>query len=243
MPAKVLLIDDAPEVTDVLSAVLAVSGHEVRVAATGDQGLAQARAWLPDVVVLDLNLPGTDGLEVCRVLRTFSDAYVLMLTGRADEVDRIVGLTVGADDYVTKPFSPREVLARVDALLRRPRAGGAAATSAPAAPEPAPSGRRFGPVAVHPEARECTVDDEHVELTRTEFEILDALTENPRTVLTREQLRERVWGGGWFGDDHAVDVHVSNLRRKLARRGAPEVVATVRGVGYRLAPALLRSMT
>jgi DNA-binding response OmpR family regulator len=165
-----------------------------------------------------------------------------MLTGRAEEVDRIVGLTVGADDYVTKPFSPREVLARVDALLRRPRVG-AAAGAAPAAAEPAATGRRFGPVAVHPEARECTVEDVPVELTRTEFEILDALTENPRTVLTREQLRERVWGGGWFGDDHAVDVHVSNLRRKLSRHGAPEVVATVRGVGYRLAPALLRPTT
>jgi DNA-binding response OmpR family regulator len=181
-----------------------------------------------------------DGIEVCRQLRTFSQAYVLMLTGRTDEVDRIVGLTVGADDYVTKPFSPREISARVEALLRRARPAAGAAPEAPVAP--ASTQRRFGALAIDPEAREVTVDDQHVELTRTEFQILDALTENARRVLTRAQLRERVWGGGWFGDDHAVDVHVSNLRRKLAAAGAAQAVATVRGVGYRLAPALAQAV-
>jgi DNA-binding response OmpR family regulator len=240
VPAKILVVDDAAEVTDLLTAVLATAGHEVRIAETGDGALAQTRAWQPQVVVLDLGLPGMDGIEVCRQLRTFSDAYVLMLTGRTDEVDRIVGLTVGADDYVTKPFSPREISARVEALLRRARPAAVAAPEAAAAP--ASTGRRFGALLIDPEAREVTIDDQHVELTRTEFQILDALTENARRVLTREQLRERVWGGGWFGDDHAVDVHVSNLRRKLAAAGAAQAVATVRGVGYRLAPALAQAV-
>jgi DNA-binding response OmpR family regulator len=232
--AKVLVVDDALEVTDLLDAVLTGAGHEVRVATEGHTALQLAQQWEPDVVVLDLGLPGLDGVEVCKQLRSFSEAYVLMLSGRSDEIDRIVGLTVGADDYVTKPFSPREVQARVEALLRRrrpdpeARAGGLVA-----------GGRCFGPVLLDPEAREVTIGGEPLELTRTEFEILDALTDNPRRVLTREQLRERVWGGGWFGDDHAVDVHVSNLRRKLARAGVDAAVTTVRGVGYRLAPALV----
>ncbi len=228
---RVLVVDDAEEVSDLLVAVLGAAGFEVRVDVDGEAALVTAASWQPDVLVLDLGLPGLDGVEVCRRLRTFSSAYVLMLTGRSDELDRVVGLTVGADDYVTKPFSPREVQARVEALLRRPRT--------PVTADAAPSGRRFGPLQVDVEAREVRVDGVEVELTRTEFALVDALTEQPRRVLTREQLRDRVWGGGWFGDDHAVDVHVSNLRKKLTAAGAGTVVATVRGVGYRLAPGLL----
>ena len=229
--ARVLVVDDVEEIADVVVAVMKASGHETRVAATAAEAEAAAREWEPDVVVLDLALPDLDGVEVCRRLRTFSDAFVLMLTARADEIDRVMGLTVGADDYVTKPFSPRELAARVEALMRRHR---------PAAPEAeaVPSGRAFGPLAVDPEAREIHVSGTLVETTKIEFDILDALTAQPRLVFTREQLRARVWGEGWFGDDHAIDVHVSNLRRKLAAAGAPRVVTTVRGVGYRLAPEL-----
>jgi DNA-binding response OmpR family regulator len=162
-----------------------------------------------------------------------------MLTARSDEIDRVVGLTMGADDYVTKPFSPRELGLRIDALLRRRRPAAAPAQAA-APPEPqADAARRFGVLALDPDAREVRIAGELVETTRMEFDLLDALSEAPRRVITRAQLRERVWGGGWFGDDHAVDVHVSNLRKKLAAAGAPAVIATVRGVGYRLAPDLL----
>jgi DNA-binding response OmpR family regulator len=238
--ARILVVDDAPEIAEVVVAVLTQGGYETRVASDGAGGLAAARAWDPDVVVLDLTLPDLDGVEVCRQLRTFTEAYVLMLTARADEIDRVVGLTMGADDYVTKPFSPRELGLRVDALLRRRRP----APAAPPEPEPAPAAeddgaRQFGALRLDPESREVHIDGKLVETTRMEFDLLDALTEAPKRVLTRPQLRERVWGGGWFGDDHAVDVHVSNLRKKLAAAGAPAVVATVRGVGYRLAPDLL----
>jgi DNA-binding response OmpR family regulator len=230
--ARVLVVDDAEEVADLVAGVLEGAGIQAQVARDGRAGLDAARQWRPDVVVLDLGLPDVDGLEVCRQLRTFSDAHVIMLTAKSDEIDRVVGLTVGADDYVTKPFSARELAARVEAALRRRRA----ATPAPTAA--ADRTRRFGDLAVDVDAREVRVAAAALEMTKIEFDILDALTENPRLVLSRAQLRERVWGGGWFGDDHAVDVHVSNLRRKLASAGAPSVVATVRGVGYRLSPAL-----
>lgn len=233
---RVLVVDDAPEIADVVVAVLAGSGYETRVVTDGTSALSAARDWAPDVVVLDLSLPDVDGVDVCRELRTFSQAFVLMLTARSDEIDRVVGLTMGADDYVTKPFSPRELGLRVDAMLRRARPG-----AQPPAPEPAVDidARRFGPLSVDPDSREIRIDGALVETTRMEFDILDALTEQPRRVLTRAALRERVWGGGWFGDDHAVDVHVSNLRKKLAQSGARTVITTVRGVGYRLAPDLL----
>jgi DNA-binding response OmpR family regulator len=154
-----------------------------------------------------------------------------MLTARADEVDRIVGLSVGADDYVTKPFSPREVQARVQALMRRPRRGPAVV---PAPVEEGEPGRRIGPLLLDSDARHVEVGGDPVVLTKIEFDLLDALSENPKRVLTRSQLRDRVWGGDWLADDHAVDVHMSNLRKKLRSAGADEVVATVRGVGYRL---------
>ena len=230
--ARVLVVDDADEVAELVAGVVGRGGVETRVASSGLSGLEIAQQWEPHVVVLDLGLPDVDGLEVCRRLRGFSDAHVIMLTAKSDEIDRVLGLTVGADDYVTKPFSPRELAARVEAALRRRRPMAAAAPGADGV-------RRFGPLALDAEAREVRIQERVLETTRTEFEILDALTEQPRRVLTRAHLRERVWGGGWFGDDHAVDVHVSNLRKKLSGAGAPPVISTVRGVGYRLAPDLL----
>jgi DNA-binding response OmpR family regulator len=223
--ARALVVDDAPEFRELVGTLLKRAGFVVELAADGAAAIAAARAFEPDVVVLDLGLPGTDGVEVCRQLRTFSDAYVVMLTGREDEVDKLIGLSVGADDYVTKPFSARELVARIRAMLRRPRS---------AAPAPPPV-RRVGALEIDTAAREVKVGGAVVELTRIEFDLLAALSERPRVTLTREQLLERVWGPGWFGDDHVVDVHVSKLRQKLgddARR--PRHLRTVRGVGYRL---------
>jgi DNA-binding response OmpR family regulator len=177
------------------------------------------------VIVLDLMLPGIDGIEACRRIRSFSDAYVLMLTARAEEVDKIVGLSTGADDYLTKPFSPGELVARVRALLRRPRQGAASATPA----------RRFGDLTINPLGHEVRIGDEAVELTPLEFDLLDALSESPRVAFARGQLLERVWGPTWFGDEHVVDVHIANLRRKLGDDGRnPRYIRTVRGVGYRM---------
>ncbi|HEX7307209.1 response regulator transcription factor [Lentzea sp.] len=225
--AKILVVEDTPEISYVIELALADARFDVRVAADGQEGLRAARQWVPDVVVLDLNLPDLDGFEVCRRLREFTSAYVIMLTGRADEVDKLVGLTSGADDYMTKPFSPRELTARVAVMLRRPRGG-------PSAPEAPHQRRTLGPVEVDLDTREVLVRGEPVPVTRIEFELLAAISENPRQIRTRDQLRTRAWGEAWLADDHAVDVHLSNLRRKLASAGAPGLISTVRGVGYRM---------
>ena len=223
-PLALVVDDEAPLVTLVRS-YLEREGFEVASAGDGEQAVVLVRELHPDVVVLDVMLPGIDGIEACRRIRGFSDAYILMLTARAEEVDKIVGLSTGADDYLTKPFSPGELVARVRALLRRPRQGTPAA----------PAARLFGDLAVDPLGREVRVGDEVVELTRLEFDLLDALSESPRVVFSRPQLLERVWGPGWFGDEHVVDVHIANLRRKLGDEGAaPRYVRTVRGVGYRM---------
>src|SRR5689334_23009457 len=226
--ARALVVDDAAEFRELVGSLLRNEGFVVEVAADGPTALGAARTFGPDVIVLDLGLPGMDGVEVCRRLRTFSDAYVVMVTGREDEVDKLIGLSVGADDYVTKPFSPRELVARVRAMLRRPRTD---TTGAPAPP------RRVGALEVDPAAREAKLEGTVIELTRIEFDLLDALSERPRTALTRGQLLQRVWGPNWFGDDHVVDVHVSKLRQKLGDDArAPRHIRTVRGVGYRLDP-------
>jgi DNA-binding response OmpR family regulator len=222
--ARALVVDDAAEFRELVAAVLRRDGFAVEVAPDGVTALELARSFTPDVVVLDLGLPGMDGVEVCRQLRTFTDAYVVMVTGRRDEVDKLIGLSVGADDYVTKPFSTRELVARVRAMLRRPRV-----TSGERAV------RRVGPLEVDLGAREARVQGRVVELTRIEFDLLDALSERPRTAFTRAQLLARVWGPNWFGDDHVVDVHISKLRQKLGDDArAPRMLRTVRGVGYRL---------
>ncbi|MCS7480338.1 response regulator transcription factor [Umezawaea endophytica] len=226
--ARVLVVEDTESIREIVEMALTDACFDVRSAGDGDSALLELRAWQPDVVVLDLNIPGPNGLEVCSRLRDFSNAYVLMLTARVDEVDKLVGLSTGADDYLTKPFSPRELVARIQAMLRRPKALGAT----PAAP--VPTERVVGPVRLDVQAHEVTVDGAHVELTKLEFALLDLLTENVRLVRTRDQLRRRAWGEPWLADDHAVDVHLSNLRRKLASAGATGFIATVRGVGYRV---------
>jgi DNA-binding response OmpR family regulator len=223
---RVLVVDDEEPLARLVADYLAREGFRTDIAADGEAAVRLARQETPDLVVLDLMLPGIDGVEVCRQLRTFTDAYVIMLTARAEEVDMLISLAVGADDYMTKPFSPRELTARAKAMLRRPRAAAAAETAAV---------RRFGELAVDPAAREVSVAGVPVELTRLEFDLLDALSARPRVAFSRRQLVERVWGPDWFGDDHIVDVHVVRLRRKLGEDAAsPRYVLTVRGVGYRM---------
>jgi DNA-binding response OmpR family regulator len=213
---------------DLVGEYLANDGYEVQVAHDGLRAVDAARELDPDVVILDLGLPGQDGLEVCRQLRTFSDAYVVMLTARSDEVDTLVGLSVGADDYMTKPFSPRELIARLRAMLRRPRPLGAKGGDRPQL-------RSFGALSIDPLGRDVWLDGEPVSLTRTEFDLLAALSARPQMAFSRRRLIEDVWGGGWVGDEHLVDVHVLHLRRKLGDdAAASRYIRTVRGVGYRM---------
>ena len=226
---RALVVDDEPALVRVVAAYLVREGFDVVTAADGYEALELARATAPDVVVLDVMMPGIDGIEVCRRLRAFSDAYVIMLTARVEEVDMLVGLSVGADDYVTKPFSSRVLVARIRTLLRRPRVA--------AEPAGQPSVRRFGALSIDPEGHEVWLDGRPVELTRTEFDLLEALSSRPQTAFTRAQLVERVWGPGWFGDERLVDIHLGHVRRKLDDDVAsPRFVRTVRGIGYRMGP-------
>ncbi|MEZ0052449.1 DNA-binding response OmpR family regulator [Mycobacterium sp. MAA66] len=228
---RALVVDDETALADVVASYLRREQFEVRVAADGPSALTAAREMDPDVVILDIGLPGLDGIEVCRQLRTFSDAYVVMLTARDTEVDTIVGLSVGADDYVTKPFSPREVVARIRAMLRRPRR--ASNLDKPSSGGTPP--REFGDLHIDVESRLTHLRGTPIMLTRTEFDVLAALSSRPRHVWTRHQLLEAVWGESWFGNDNVVDVHVGHLRRKLSDNSTePRYVTTVRGVGYRM---------
>ncbi len=229
---RALVVDDELSLAEVVASYLEREQFEAVVVGNGVDAIAVAHDLDPDVVILDIGLPGIDGLEVCRQLRTFSDAYVVMLTARDTEIDTVLGLTVGADDYVTKPFSPRELVARIRAMLRRPRVLQSATATAevPVAPP-----RRFGPLSINVAAREVRIDDEQILLTRTEFDILEALSGRPGNVLSRRQLLEIVRDGPWVGNEHLVDVHIGHLRRKLGDDAAsPRYIATVRGVGYRM---------
>ena len=222
-PPRILVVDDEAPILDLVRGYLERDGFEVETAADGPAGLAAVRATSPDVVILDVMLPGLDGIEVCRQLRTFSNAYVLMLTARGEEIDRIMGLTVGADDYLVKPFSPRELVARVKALLRRPRADAATSAGGPPGLE------------IDEARRSVRVHGQVVDLTTLEFDLLAVLARDPGIVIRRQALLDRVWGAEFVADDHLVDVHVANLRRKLGDDPArPRFVETVRGVGYRL---------
>ena len=221
----VLVVDDEPSIREIVRGFLEKDGMAVVEAADGPSAVEMARTATPDVVVLDVMLPGFDGLEVLRRIRTFADPYVLLLTARNEEVDRVVGLTVGADDYLTKPFSPRELVARVHALLRRRRTG-------PGAVER--SALRVADLVVDPRRRTVTRAGEPVDLTVLEFDLLAALARDPGVVLTRQQLLDAVWGIDFFGDDHVLDVHTANLRRKLGDDPSrPRYIETVRGVGFR----------
>jgi DNA-binding response OmpR family regulator len=230
------VVDDEAALADVVAGYLRREQFEVTVCHTGSQALAVAREVDPDVVVLDLGLPGIDGVEVCRQLRTFSDAYVVMLTARDTELDTVIGLSVGADDYMTKPFSPRELVARIRAMLRRPRVVGDTVAPAGESGDQMPAPLMFGALAIDVAGRQVFLDGTPIALTRTEFDILATLSSRPGVVWSRRQLIETVWGEPWVGNDNLVDVHVGHLRRKLRDDPAdPRYVFTVRGVGYRMA--------
>jgi DNA-binding response OmpR family regulator len=221
---QVLVVDDEPHIRTVLRGYLEADGFAVAEAADGETAVGAVRRQPPDLVLLDVLLPGMDGLEVLRELRTFSDVYVILVTARTEEVDKLVGLGVGADDYVTKPFSPREVAARVKTVLRRDRG----ARAAPAAV------LRFAGLSIDSGAREVHVDGTAVNLSSLEFDVLTALARAPGRVFSRRQLLEGVWGYDFYGDERVVDVHIRGLRARLGDDAAsPRLIATVRGVGYK----------
>jgi len=219
---KILIIDDEPAITNLVSAYLKPEGYEVFTAEDGNAGLKAARAFKPNLIILDVMLPGIDGIELLSRLRRESDVYVILLTARTDETDKIVGLSVGADDYVTKPFSPRELVARVKAALRRIESGAGSSGEGTV--------MSFKHILIDVGARKVTLNDNPIELTAIEFDLLKTLAENRGRVLSREQLLEKVWGGEYFGEMRVVDVHLGHVRQKL---GSDELIATVRGVGYR----------
>jgi two-component system alkaline phosphatase synthesis response regulator PhoP len=219
---KILVIDDEPSIVKLVSAYLKPEGYEVYTATDGPSGLKSARVYKPDLIILDVMLPGIDGLELLSRPRRESDVYVILLTARTEETDKIVGLSVGADDYVTKPFSPRELTARVKAVVRRIQKGAGSGSEGGVL--------SFRHLRIDPGARQVTVDNNPIELTAIEFDLLHALAENRGRVLTREQLLEKVWGGTYYGEMRVVDVHLGHVRQKL---GEGDFITTVRGVGYR----------
>ncbi|HEX6425078.1 MAG TPA: response regulator transcription factor [Acidimicrobiales bacterium] len=229
-PHRVLVVDDEATIRDIVRRYLVAEGFEVDEAADGEQALARCAAAAPDVVVLDVLMPGLDGIEVLRRLRAGSDVYVILLTAKAEEVDKLVGLSVGADDYITKPFSPRELVARVRAVLRRRRDVPEAITDREVL--------SFRGLTIDLARREVRRGESPVALTALEFDLLVMLAEAPGRVWTRRQILERVWGWDHVGDDRVVDVHVRNLRRALGDDAtAPSIVGTVRGVGYKFVAA------
>jgi len=225
----ILVIEDDPPILDLIVKYLSAEGFVVHTALDGPSALKQARAVKPNLIVLDVMLPGMDGLEVCRRIQQESDVYVLMLTARAEEVDKIVGLSVGADDYLTKPFSPRELVARVKAILRRNRKRDARESNVPERQT-----LSFDDIEINPETREVSRHEKPVDLTQREFELLYTLAEQPGRVFSRDQLLELVWGHDFAGIDRVVDVTVGILRRKLEDDPANATsIQTIRGIGYK----------
>ena len=222
---RILVVDDEGPMLELVRGYFEAEGMDVITAADGPSAVDLIRERSPDVVVLDVNLPGFDGFEVLRRARTFTDAYVIMLTARSEEIDRIVGLSVGADDYLIKPFSPRELVVRVKALLRRPRVSRGEGTAEVL-------GR--GELRIDRPKRAVTLRGVPVVVTTIEFDLLSTLAEDPGVVFSRQKLLDRLWGMDFVGDDHVVDVHLGNLRRKLGDDAtSPTFIETVRGVGYR----------
>ncbi|BDG60699.1 response regulator transcription factor [Caldinitratiruptor microaerophilus] len=223
MPDEILVVEDEQPIRDLIAFNLERAGYRVVTTADGVEALSLARERRPALIILDLMLPGMDGIDVCREVRRSSDVPILMLTARRDEIDRVVGFEVGADDYVTKPFSPRELVSRVRAILRR------------TAPRPVerPSGT-FGSLHIDYERFEVTRDGERVDLTLTEFQILRVMSQQPGRVFTRDELLDRVRGQEFAADPRTIDVHIRHLRAKIEPDPSrPTYIETVRGVGYR----------
>jgi two-component system alkaline phosphatase synthesis response regulator PhoP len=222
---SVLVVEDESSIASFVALYLKNAGYTVRTAATGNEALAQFQASPPGLIVLDLMLPDIDGIEVCRRIRKSSDVPILMLTARDEDVDKIIGLEVGADDYLTKPFNPRELVARVKSILRR---------ASPERRQVESKQLRHGQLLIDAGRREVRVGEEEIQLAPKEFDLLWELLDHRGLVLTRDQLLERVWGYTFAGDTRTVDVHVRQLRRKL---GDASPIVTVWGVGYKVAPA------
>ena len=220
--AKILLIDDEQSIHNVVTAYLKAEGYEFLSVFDGPGGLNAARTFKPDIIILDVMLPGMDGIELLANLRRESNVYVILLTARSEETDKIVGLSVGADDYLTKPFSPRELIARIKAAIRRMQN-----TDNPSETE---STLVFPHIRIDPSARRVWVDEQLIDLTAVEFDLLQALAQHQGMVLSREQLLEKAWGYDYFGDTRVVDVHIGHIRQKL---GIEPFIETIRGVGYR----------
>ena len=227
----ILVVDDDPQIRDVLGVALERAGFRTVMARDGVEGLQSARTESPSLAVLDIGLPEMDGLELCKAIRRDSDLPILFLTARDDEVDRILGLELGGDDYVTKPFSPRELVARVRAILKR------AGTSA-AAPVNEPKTLRIGILSLVPESHVCKVGDTGVTLTSTELSILEKLMVRPTQVFSRPALVDAIWGPGMVVSDRTLDSHLRNLRSKLADAGCGDAIETLHGVGLRMGPCL-----
>ena len=221
-PTKILIIDDEPSIHKVIGAYLNVEGFEFKSEMDGNAGLSTALSYQPDIIILDIMLPGMDGIELLANLRQESDVYVIMLTARADETDKIVGLSVGADDYLTKPFSPRELMARIKAALRRIQSKTSITTNSQIL--------KFSHIQIDSLERRVWVAGELIELTAVEFDLLLVLAQHQSIVLTRQQLMEKVWGYDYYGDTRVVDVHIGHIRQKL---GNNDFIETIRGVGYR----------
>ena len=227
---RILVVDDEEGIRELVGTYLRNEGFDVEQVADGETALERFRNQPFDLLVLDLRLPGLDGYDVLREIRRDSSVYVIMLTARSEEADKLIGLELGADDYVTKPFSPRELVARVRAVLRRRREDGGSGDDE----------MRFPGLVVDVGRHEVRVDDTPVELTNLEFELLAALAGAPGRVFTRRQLIERVWGWDFYGDERLVDVHIRNLRKSLGDSADdPRFIGTVRGVGYKLVVAAL----
>jgi len=221
---RILVVDDEPDLRRMLRRYLEAEGFEVAEAAGGEAALSRTRGAAPDLIVLDVGMPGMDGFAVLQEIRKVSDIPVIMLTARTEEVDRVVGLTIGADDYVTKPFSPRELVARVRAVLRRGGAGRAESDDV----------LEFDGITLDLAGRQVRTDGRNLDLSALEFDLLAALASAPGRVFTRAQLLERVWGWDYFGAERVVDVHIGNLRKTLGDDASdPRFVGTVRGVGYK----------
>lgn len=225
---RILIVDDETSIRNLVRSYLEADGFAVLEARDGEHAVRSVRDQRPDLVVLDVAMPNLDGIEALRQIRSFSDVYVVMLTARAEEVDKLIGLSVGADDYLTKPFSPRELVARIKAVLRRQR---------DSAKPDADSQMAFAGIVVDPARRQVKVDGENVELTTLEFDLLAALASQPGRVFSRRQLIEAIWGWDYFGDERVVDVHVRKLRKALSDDASePRMIGTVRGVGYKFIP-------
>lgn len=219
----ILIVEDEASIQRVVRTYLESAGYQVVSSDNGAEALELAHSHHPDLIILDLNLPGMDGMEVAARLRERSDVYILMLTARAEETDRVAGLKIGADDYLTKPFSPRELVARVEAILRRQRHT-----------TPRENVRRFRRLSIDPDRYEASTPAGPLELTPTEFKVLWEFALHAGRVLTREQLLDRVWGMDFYGNERVVDVYVGQVRRKLEEATGELLIETVRGVGYRL---------